>query len=212
MQLFPTVNLLQDGSFDREYLKCIGIVVFKGFVDAENGNKVRFEPVESFVGELKKDAKNSVTGASKFIDDIVNTNSNYIEVYSNCFNATATSEKETVAASAPLTIKTTMLKSTKKSALSSDADDVKEYSLNAYSMPFSATPNEASDSIDYDAIDIFYVQNLSGFSIGFVENTTNKKVSAKSIFTALDKVFDKTKNINERQIDLVVDAGIANIA
>ena len=86
MGFFPTVNIAADGSFERDRLKNIGVVVFRGFVDAESGNKIKYEPVEAFAGSLKSDDVDPTTGVSRFIDDIVNTNSQTIELFSNCFN------------------------------------------------------------------------------------------------------------------------------
>jgi len=63
----------QQTGFDTENLKKIGVVVYKAYLDASEGNKVSFTPVESFVGSLDKDAKNPNTGVSLFIDKIVNT-------------------------------------------------------------------------------------------------------------------------------------------
>jgi len=60
--------------------------VFKGFVDVESGNKIKYEPVEAFAGSLKSDDVDPTTGVSRFIDDIINTNSKTIEFFSNCFN------------------------------------------------------------------------------------------------------------------------------
>ena len=53
------------------------------YCDSSNNNKIAFEPVEAFIGSLDRTARDPVTGASIFIDKIVNSNSNYIDVYSN---------------------------------------------------------------------------------------------------------------------------------
>lgn len=78
------MNTRLDG-IDREHTKKIGIVVYKAYMDSSEGNKISFSPVESFVGSLNKDDKNSNTGASTFIDNIINTQSEYIYFFSNCF-------------------------------------------------------------------------------------------------------------------------------
>ena len=72
---FPGISLQGDGSFDRENMKKIGLVVVKAFLDASEGNKISFQLVESFVGSLDRDAKNPNTGATTFIDTIVNEQS-----------------------------------------------------------------------------------------------------------------------------------------
>lgn len=84
--MFPWIGKNDVGEYDREYMKHIGVVVFKGFLDSEEGNKVNFKPVEAFAGTLKPGVLNSTTGKSMFIDEVINTNSKYIEFYSNCFN------------------------------------------------------------------------------------------------------------------------------
>ena len=99
MGFFPTVNIAVDGSFDRDRLKNIGVVVFRGYVDAESGNKIKYEPVEAFAGSLKSDDVDPTTGTSRFIDDIINTNSRTIEFFSNCFNGKISNRA--VAAKAP---------------------------------------------------------------------------------------------------------------
>jgi hypothetical protein len=59
------------------------VVVFKVIMDPSNDNKINFVPVESFVGQLDKNAKNSETGASDYIGNIVNAKSQYINLFSN---------------------------------------------------------------------------------------------------------------------------------
>ena len=74
---------------DTTNMKKIGVVVYKAYLDASEGNKVSFDVVESFCGSLDKTAKDPNTGVSTFIDEIINTNSNYIYFFSNCFVSTA---------------------------------------------------------------------------------------------------------------------------
>jgi hypothetical protein len=76
--------------FDSENLKKIGVVVFKAYIDPSEGNKVNFTPVEAFCGSLDKDGKNPTTGASTFIDTLVNKMSQYIYFFSNCFGTKTT--------------------------------------------------------------------------------------------------------------------------
>lgn len=68
---------------DRTYLKSIGVVVFKVIMDPSNDNKINFVPVESFIGQLDKNAKNAETGASDYIGNIINSKSQYINLFSN---------------------------------------------------------------------------------------------------------------------------------
>lgn len=87
---FPTIQPAVDGEgLYPEHLKDIGVVVFKMYLDPAEGNKVSYEIVEAFAGSLYKDDKDPNTGVSKFIDTIINTNSKYINFFSNCFASTA---------------------------------------------------------------------------------------------------------------------------
>lgn len=148
------------GGFDRTNLKKIGVVVFKAFMDPEEGNKINFEPLESFVGSLCSDDKDPNTGMSTFLDDIVNTNSNYIYFFSNCF-VTKTSKKK----------------------YQEEADIILPKPLDNCGM------------------------------LGFYWDQVNEDISLKtSIYDGMNKCFDKVSDINERDIDIVCDAGIANIA
>jgi len=57
--------------------------VFKAYIDTANENRISFLPVESFVGSLDRAAKDVDNGKNIFIDDVVNSNSDYINVFSN---------------------------------------------------------------------------------------------------------------------------------
>jgi len=86
---FPNINYVNSEFLDRKYLKSVGIVVFQAFKDIANNKKLNFSPVESFVGSLDRNARDPSTKASLFIDDIVNSKSNFINVFSNVKTATA---------------------------------------------------------------------------------------------------------------------------
>jgi len=81
--LFPTITLTDTGDLDNEYLHQISVSVVRQFVDADNNNKINYSIIETFVGSLDSNAVNPATGETVFIDTIVNTNSNYIDFYSN---------------------------------------------------------------------------------------------------------------------------------
>ena len=157
---FSSIQPASDGvGFDPEHLKDIGVVVYKTWLDPSEGNKVSFEPVEAFCGSLFKDDKDPNTGVTKFIDTIINTQSHYINFFSNCFNSTA---------------------------------DKKWYK---------------------DECDILISMPSKGASLGFYEQMTKEDISiSKSIFDGMNKALDKVSDINERDIDIVCDAGLANIA
>jgi len=93
-EFFPAIQPSQDpeGGLDPEHLKDIGVVVFQAYLDITEGNKVSLNPVEAFAGSLYKDDKDPNTGVSKFIDTIINTNSKYINFFSNCFSTPAAKE------------------------------------------------------------------------------------------------------------------------
>jgi len=81
--MFPPINFIEENLLDRTFLKQIGIVVFKMVVDPSNDNKINFNPVEAFVGSLDKKAVDETTGKKLFIDDIVNNQSEFIQLFSN---------------------------------------------------------------------------------------------------------------------------------
>ena len=159
---FPAISTGADGiHYDRENMKKIGVVVFKAFLDSSEGNKISFQIVESFCGSLDKNGKNPNTGATTFIDTLVNEQSEYINLFSNCFNTTAIRKiyEEDV------------------DILIAPADDNVAPSFGFYSS--------------------MCVENIS---------------YSESILQALETCYTKVEDINERDIDIVVDAGIANIA
>lgn len=89
-EFFPTITTFQDNNgvmrFDRDHMKKIGVVVYKMFVDPSENNKVNFEPVEAYAGSLGRNDKDPTTGVTTFIDTIINSQSRYINFFSNCFN------------------------------------------------------------------------------------------------------------------------------
>ena len=86
---FSTIHPSENGGFEADHLKDIGVVVYRCYLDPAEGNKVSYEPVEAFCGSLFKDDKDPNTGVTKFIDTIINTNSQYINFFSNCYASTA---------------------------------------------------------------------------------------------------------------------------
>lgn len=164
---FPTIQFNTDvegGRFDRSNLKHIGVIVYKMFIDPGEGNKINFEPVEAFAGSLFKDDRDINTGMTTFIDTIINSQSNYIYFFSNCFSTPATKKIYT-------------------------ADDE-------------------------NAVDILIAEPTDNVaSLGFYEAQVQETISiSKSIYDGMNKCFEKVSDINERDIDIVPDAGISNIA
>ena len=155
---FPSIHFTAEGKVDRQELKKIGVVVLRAFIDPGEGNKVNYDIVEAYAGELDKEAKDPNTGASVFIDDIINSQSEYIEFYSNCFNQTATKKK-------------------------------------------------------YSEMDLLIVNSQTAGDLGFYQYMVKKNISlSDSILKALPLVWEKNEDINEKQIDIVCDAGVSNIA
>jgi hypothetical protein len=157
---FPAIQPALDGEgLDPEHLKDIGVVVFKTYLDPSEGNKVNVEVVEAFAGSLYKDDKDPNTGVSKFIDKIINSQSKYINFFSNCF-ATQTAKKW-------------------------------------YK----------------DNCDFLYVEPSNPKCLGLYSPMTKEDISiSKSILDGLNKAFEKVSDINKLDIDIVPDAGLANIA
>lgn len=136
--------------FNRENFKKIGIVVFRAYIDTSYNNKINFDALEAFVGSLDPQGVDLGSGANNFIDNIVNTQSEYIRVFSN------------------------------------------------------AKPDEKTD--------ILQISNQPVGTLGFYESMTKKDISYKSMVEGLNKVFDTNSDLNEKEIDIVVDAGVSTIA
>lgn len=158
---FSSISLQADGGFDRENLKKIGVVVVKAFLDASAGNKISFRTVESFVGSLDRNAKNPNTGATVFIDTLVNEQSEYINIFTNC-------------------------------------------------MPTDSLMKRYNEVVD---ILVLPHEDADVASLGFYQSMCVENIDvSESILKSLDVAFDKVTDINERELDIVVDAGISNIA
>lgn len=157
---FSTIQPSLDGEgLDSEHLKDIGVVVFKAYLDPTEGNKVSFEPVEAYCGSLYKDDVDPTTKVTKFIDTIINSQSKYINFFSNCF-ASSTAKK---------------------------------YYL--------------------EDCDILLAPPSQGATLGFYSSMTKKDISiSKSILDGMNKAFEKVEDVNKLDIDIVPDAGLANIA
>lgn len=80
---FPSIGFISEGELDKEHMKDIGVVVFRAYVDSGASNKVNFDVLEVFVGSLDKNAKNPATNVTKFIETIVNSQSEYIYLFAN---------------------------------------------------------------------------------------------------------------------------------
>lgn len=89
-QFFPPINYSsqvtattnENGTFpfDHTLFSYIGVVVFKVIVDRGSGC-LTAEPIEAFAGSLLRDARDLRTNASTFIENVINSTSNYISIY-----------------------------------------------------------------------------------------------------------------------------------
>ena len=240
--MFPWIGKNDVGEYDREYMKHIGVVVFKGFLDSEEGNKVNFKPVEAFAGTLKSGVLNSTTGKSMFIDEVINTNSKYIEFYSNCFNGDDnnfytwddnvqdnTEEEQQISACVD---KSLVFRTVNPNADASDMkvdDPATEISATTYSKSTDdkinmngvedptnkGTYNRPGqlNGVIWNDVDVLIAHRMDAPVFGFKKYECLKIINvAESITKALDKCFTKVSNINSKQIDIVLDAGVSNIA
>jgi Phage tail sheath protein FI len=158
---FPPITLQADGGFDRENMRKIGLVVVQAYLDASEGNKISFQILESFVGSLERGSKNPNTNADTFIDTVVNENSEYVNLFSNC------------------------------------------------------VPTEAMKDAFNKNVDILVIphDDAKVGMLGFFKDMCQKDIDiSESILKGMDIMFDKVSDINERELDIVVDGGVSNIA
>lgn len=250
---FPTIEF--DGEkFDRSNLKKIGVVVYKMFLDPTEGNKINFEPVESYAGSLCKTDRDPNTGASIFIDTIINSQSRYINFFSNCFN-TATDKKyynesmdmfvvrpsashsqfittddiqivydfipvinkyadalninldinivENICTGSKVLVDTVL-------KLSDENLDLNNITGEDYTTLGRA--REALESIS-NLISQNTIADTVCPSLGFYSEMTKEDISiSKSIYEGMNMCFEKVSDLNKLDIDIIPDAGIANIA
>lgn len=150
---FPAINWRDQDHFEKDYLKHIGVVVFKAFKDLANDSRISFQPVEAYVGSLDRAAKDKISHASIFIDDVVNSRSKTIRLFSNI-----------------------------------DRKNIERTSTLA-------------------------ICNQRATSLGFYKIQCKKKISLQtSITDALTKVLEQCRDPNTVPLDLVVDAGVSNLA
>lgn len=234
--------------FDRDHMKKIGVVVYKMFVDPSENNKVNFEPVEAYAGSLGRNDKDPTTGVTTFIDTIVNSQSRYINFFSNCFN-TPTGKKYYNDELDMLVVQPCTLRNPGIEMVIDKVED------------FKTTVNLARrivnlGEVDYKTIDEAYdgmvdlVKQLEAFvgdiddpekanlddartyllslkkyldmlvpvdvtapSLGFYSTMTKETISIdKSIYDGMNKSFEKVEDVNKLDIDVIPDAGLANIA
>ena len=151
---FPALKMQTDGYLSREFMKHIGVVVFKAYKDTANNDKIGFTLLESFTGSLDRNAEDPITHANQYIGNIINDNSLYINFFSNV-------------------------------------------SIDDLSPEF----------------DTYAIANQTATSLGFYEFECVKDISwQESINKPLNIILDHANNPYAIPLDLVIDAGVSNIA
>lgn len=149
---FPTISYLDNAHFDNTYFKNVCVLVLKAFVDHQNKDRINFQILESFVGSLDRNEKNT-DNSSRLIDNVVNKNSHYIRLFSSV-----------------------------------DKDIIKNAK-------------------------IFTGHDQPLVSTGFFESQCVKNIDYNnSIAGPLTKMMNKLNNPTTSNIDLILDAGVSNIA
>lgn len=241
---FPTIEF--DGErFVRDNLKKIGVVVYKMYLDPSEGNKISFEPVEAYAGSLRKTDRDPNTGATTFIDTIINSQSQYINFFSNCFNTA----KDRKYYDETLDILVVQPGASHPEAIDFDIDYVRDFepavriiaeaadvsvaSLDKvndiaiaadtlYSVIKAVEVADPSDTLGVakdrlyalkDLVSTDAVSDTVAPSLGFYQEMTKEEISiTKSIYDGMGKCFDKVEDVNQLDIDVIPDAGLANIA
>lgn len=79
---FPAITTLRPGTVEQRYTKRLGLAVFMAYRDDANESKISFKLVEAFSGQLDRHAVDDDTGASDYIIDKVNRESQYVNIFS----------------------------------------------------------------------------------------------------------------------------------
>jgi len=257
---FPTLNMFTDEDgvlrVERQHMKKIGLVVYKMYMDPTEGNKISFEAVEAYAGSLGKDDKDPDTGVTTFLDTIVNSQSDYVNFFSNCFN-TVNGKKlyneviDLFVVKPPkkyfkdidnlIYLNQEYIQDSRdvlKGIWSNNADKLKGWDFDDSTLgqlvvtaaTLEDVLKDTPESDDYKKVNEIY-NNLNKAnsllvngskekpkddttaSLGFYWSMVKEDISIdKSIYDGINKSLTKVSDINERNIDIVCDAGLANIA
>lgn len=151
--LFPAITWRDSSHYEKDYMKSIGVVVFKAFKDTANGSRISFSAAEAFVGSLDRTARDKVTEASTFIDNVINSRSKLIRLFSNV------------------------------------------------------------DKRALDQASILVTKSQRATSLGFHQVQCRKTITLQtSVMEALSKILEQCKDPNTVPLDLVIDAGVSNVA
>lgn len=63
-----------------------------------------------------------------------------------------------------------------------------------------------------DRASLYLVNNQNAYSLGFYSEDTKKTIKVKTVIDSMNKIFDRLTDVNTLGIDLVMDAGMSNIA
>lgn len=253
-EFFPTITTFTDNKgvlrFDRDHMKKIGVVVYKMFVDPAENNKINFEPVEAYAGSLGRNDKDPTTGATTFIDTIINSQSKYINFFSNCFNTPSQKKyyndtldmlvvqpgsKRSIEIGANIKYLRDfkdLINEIRTKVLSLEPVDYKDLAAAYAGMedlvvrleelteqdiqdPEQSDQNASADYLKklVSYINKFAESNVTAPSLGFYSKMTKEAISIdKSIYDGINKSFEKVEDVNKLDIDIIPDAGIANIA
>lgn len=249
---FPTINMYTDDEqvmrFERNNLRKIGLIVYKMYMDPTEGNKISFEPVEAYAGSLGKDDKDPDTGVTTFLDTIVNSQSEYVNFFSNCFNTKAgrTFYNEVLdtyvvrppkkQAINPGVVHQDIIRSLREELwevwirnnptnpsgfLGDTVEQLIETCIALLSQPLQSEDEKLVNDMQGTLQNIYSelgkakdkTTDDTTASLGFYWSMVKEDISIdKSIYDGINKAFSKVEDINERNIDIVCDAGIANIA
>lgn len=83
MNLFSSINTTDTGAIDTENTKYITVAVVEAYKDTLAANKINFRIREAFTGSPWIGTTDPTTGASVYLGDLINGNSNYIEFYTS---------------------------------------------------------------------------------------------------------------------------------
>lgn len=78
---FPRIENFTPNTFDNTKFQKVGVVVFKMGIDTSNNNMISLTPVEAFTGTLNRKSKDLTTNSSDYLEDIVNSQSQLINLF-----------------------------------------------------------------------------------------------------------------------------------
>ena len=159
MTYFPAVEFVDDGAnISNEFSDWVTVIVSKTVSNPNQNGDLNVVIQEAWSGSLKINAKDTSTGQSTYIGDIVNNNSTYIKWY-----ATDPADALTLAGNIANT-------------------------------------------------DCFYTQDQPISLATFTQAEAASTIVGSDVVNNMEIVFEKVANIDDRQIDLVADAGLSTIS